>query len=103
MSVPSSELTLSPPTMLPPPTLRFPIPSIHDGTVLECRIYHPACLTPASLLQATSWRKRAAIVAHPYAPLGGSYDDAVVDMAASMILKQHFVVGTFNFRYVRNR
>jgi alpha/beta superfamily hydrolase len=43
-----------------------------------------------------------AIVAHPYAPLGGSYDDAVVDMAASIILKQDFVVGTFNFRYARN-
>ncbi|KAM3083951.1 hypothetical protein ACMFMG_001939 [Clarireedia jacksonii] len=84
--------------MLPPPTLTFTIPSIHDSTVLECRIYHPACLTPTSLPQVTSWRKRAAIVAHPYAPLGGSYDDAVVDMAASVILKQDFVVGTFNFR-----
>ncbi|PQE32524.1 acid phosphatase protein [Rutstroemia sp. NJR-2017a WRK4] len=86
--------------MLPSPTLSFTIPSIHDGTVLECRVYHPACLIPASLLQATSWRKRVAIVAHPYAPLGGSYDDAVVHLAASIILKQDFVVGTFNFRGV---
>ncbi|RAL62963.1 hypothetical protein DID88_004051 [Monilinia fructigena] len=40
----------------------------------------------------------AAIVAHPYAPLGGSYDDGVVDLVASTILKEGFVVGTFNFR-----
>jgi len=37
-------------------------------------------------------------VTHPYAPLGGSYDDPVVVSALSEILKQGFVVGTFNFR-----
>ncbi|KAF7856056.1 hypothetical protein EAF04_010012 [Stromatinia cepivora] len=84
--------------MLPPPTLSFTIPSIHDNSSLECRIYHPACLVPTSISQATPWRKRAAIVAHPYAPLGGSYDDAVVDLVASTVLKEGFVVGTFNFR-----
>ncbi|KAJ8070131.1 hypothetical protein OCU04_000523 [Sclerotinia nivalis] len=84
--------------MLPPPTLSFTIPSIHDNSSLECRIYHPACLVPTSISQAIPWRKRAAIVAHPYAPLGGSYDDAVVDLVASTVLKEGFVVGTFNFR-----
>lgn len=84
--------------MLPPPTLSFTIPSIHDNSSLDCRIYHPPCLVPTSLSQAIPWRKRVAIVAHPYAPLGGSYDDPVVDLVASTILKEGFVVGTFNFR-----
>jgi hypothetical protein len=39
-------------------------------------------------------------VAHPYAPLGGCYDDPIVDIVASTILKQGFIVGTFNFRHV---
>ena len=33
-----------------------------------------------------------------YAPFGGCYDDWVVTIAAAEILKQGFVVGTFNFR-----
>jgi hypothetical protein len=85
--------------MLPPPTLSFTIPSIHDNLVLQCRVYHPACLAPTTVTQAAEWRKRSAIVAHPYAPLGGCYDDPVVDKIASTILKEGFVVGTFNFRY----
>lgn len=86
--------------MLPPPTLSFTIPSIYDGSILECRIYHPICLTPTSTAQVLPWSKKAAIVAHPYAPLGGSYDDAVVDLVGSTVLKEGFIVGTFNFRYV---
>ena len=34
-----------------------------------------------------------------YAPFGGCYDDWVVTITAAEILKQGFVVGTFNFRY----
>lgn len=44
-------------------------------------------------------RKKAAIIAHPYAPLGGSCDDYVVQETAGILLKQGFVVGLFNFRY----
>ncbi|KAH6664713.1 hypothetical protein B0J14DRAFT_244545 [Halenospora varia] len=84
--------------MLPSPVLSFTIPSIHDNTPLECRIYHPTCLTPTAVSQLADWHKKAAIVAHPYAPLGGSYDDPVVDLVAGTILKQGFIVGTFNFR-----
>ncbi|TGO68107.1 hypothetical protein BOTNAR_0030g00290 [Botryotinia narcissicola] len=84
--------------MLPPPTLSFTIPSVHDNLNLECRIYHPSSLAPSSISQALPWRKKAAIVAHPYAPLGGSYDDAVVGLIASTILNNGFIVGTFNFR-----
>jgi hypothetical protein len=88
------------PAMLPPPSLSFTIPSVHDDTILHCRVYHPACLAPTSVSQIAQWNKKAAIVAHPYAPLGGSYDDPVVDVIASTILKQGFIVGTFNFRFV---
>ncbi|TGO85254.1 hypothetical protein BPOR_0416g00140 [Botrytis porri] len=84
--------------MLSPPTLSFTIPSVHDNLDLECRIYHPSSLAPNSISQASPWRKKAAIVAHPYAPLGGSHDDAVVGLIASTILNDGFIVGTFNFR-----
>ena len=33
-----------------------------------------------------------------YAPFGGCYNDWVVTIVAAEILKQGFVVGTFNFR-----
>lgn len=85
--------------MLPPPAFIFTVPSIHDGTVLDCRIYNPQSLFVDSTSRAsTAWRKRAAIVAHPYAPLGGCYDDPIVDIVASELLVDGFVVCTFNFR-----
>ncbi|OBT63106.1 hypothetical protein VE03_07449 [Pseudogymnoascus sp. 23342-1-I1] len=46
----------------------------------------------------TAKRKKAAIIAHPYAPLGGSSDDYIVQQTAGILLKQGFVVGLFNFR-----
>lgn len=88
--------------MLPPPTLTFTIPSVYDDLVLHCRVYHPTDLAPTTVSGITEWRKKAAIVAHPYAPLGGCYDDPVVDLVASTILKLGFVVGTFNFRGAGN-
>lgn len=85
--------------MLTEPTFSFTIPSIHDDILLSCRIYNP----PHSVLDPVDssliWVPRGAVVAHPYAPLGGCYDDAVVLSAAAEILKQGFVVGTFNFRW----
>lgn len=85
---------------LPEPTLSFTIPSIHDDTVINARIYHPAesAIDPLTVEQHG---KKGAIIAHPYAPLGGSYDDPVVGLVASQILKEGFVVCTFNFRYER--
>lgn len=92
-----SSLTLA----LPDPALTFTIPSIHDDTTtLECRVYHPQSLTPSP--GAPPWRKHAAIVAHPYASLGGCYDDAVVETISAALLRQGFVVGTFNFRGAGN-
>ena len=86
--------------MLPIPALSFTLPSLHDDTRLDCRIYHPECLTDPSILdtEIRSWRKQAAVVAHPYAPLGGCYDDAVVDVVAGTLLQVGYVVATFNFR-----
>ncbi|KUI57150.1 hypothetical protein VP1G_04417 [Cytospora mali] len=86
--------------MLPVPTLSFTIPSIHDDTTLECRIYHPQSL--AANPRSPPWRKHAAIVAHPYASLGGCYDDSVVEIVSATLLRQGFLVGTFNFRGAGN-
>ncbi|KAK6949090.1 hypothetical protein Daesc_009163 [Daldinia eschscholtzii] len=85
--------------MLPRPSLSFTLPSIHDNTKLDCRIYHPhhsnqQLLSPSD----PSWPRHAAVVAHPYAPLGGSYDDPIVHLVASTLLHLGFVVATFNFR-----
>ncbi|KAI1204129.1 Alpha/Beta hydrolase protein [Annulohypoxylon truncatum] len=84
--------------MLPRPSLSFTLPSLHDNTKLDCRIYHPACLNGPLGPSDTSWRQHAAVVAHPYAPLGGSYEDPVVHLVANTLLNLGFVVATFNFR-----
>ncbi|KAK5659195.1 hypothetical protein OQA88_1286 [Cercophora sp. LCS_1] len=83
-------------SMLPEPTLTFTLPSLHDALPLDCRVYHPHSLSASP--RAPPWRKHAAIVAHPYAPLGGCYDDPVVDIVAGNLLRLGFLVGTFNFR-----
>ena len=82
--------------MVAQPTFDFAFPSIHDGILLGGRIYSP----PHSILtsERSKWAPRAAIVAHPYAPMGGSYDDNVVLTITETLLKQNLVVGTFNFR-----
>jgi alpha/beta superfamily hydrolase len=85
---------------LPGPTLAFTIPSVYDDTTLDCRVYHPV---EDSAYTSTHGkrvkRKQCAIVAHPYAPLGGCCDDPVVGIVAGQILKDGFIVCTFNFRY----
>ncbi|KAK0716692.1 hypothetical protein B0T21DRAFT_415403 [Apiosordaria backusii] len=82
--------------MLPEPNITFTVPSLHDGIDINCRVYHPDSLAPTS--DAAGWKKHAAIFAHPYAPLGGSSDDAVVGIVAGALLRMGFLVGTFNFR-----
>ena len=78
------------------PHYSFTIPSIHDDTTLDCRIYHPDVLDTAGV--SPRWRKRGVVMAHPYAPMGGSYDDRVVSVVVDEMLKAGYVVGTFNFR-----
>ncbi|KAG9636637.1 hypothetical protein KCU64_g14510, partial [Aureobasidium melanogenum] len=82
------------------PVYCFTIPSVADGTLLDCRLYHPVSLQePQSAQQHT---RKAALIAHPYAPLGGSMDDAVVTTVVDQLLDLDFVVGTFNFRGAAN-
>lgn len=84
---------------LPYPNSTFTIPSVHDGIQLDCRIYLPR--EPQQPDNASQARliKQGAIVAHPYAPLGGCYDDPVVSFVGGELLRSGYVVGTFNFRY----
>ncbi|KAJ4985285.1 acid phosphatase [Stagonosporopsis vannaccii] len=84
----------------PEPHYSFTIPSIHDDTTLDCRIYHPHIFDEAAKdsLEQSRWRKRGIVMAHPYAPMGGSYDDRVVGIVVDEMLKAGYVVGTFNFR-----
>jgi hypothetical protein len=88
-----------PETMLPEPALTLTIPSLHDSTVLDCRIYHPASLTANP--RAPPWRRHAAILSHPYAPLGGCFDDPVLDEVGEQLLRKGYLLGTFNFRCVK--
>ncbi|SPO06144.1 uncharacterized protein DNG_08833 [Cephalotrichum gorgonifer] len=89
-------------TTLPPPTISFTIPSLHDTTVLSCRVYHPDSLSASALsfggADEEPWRGQVAVFAHPYAPLGGSADDRVVDVVAGTLVRKGYLVGTFNFR-----
>ncbi|KAJ5964327.1 uncharacterized protein N7479_004203 [Penicillium vulpinum] len=82
---------------LPSASFSFFLPSIYDGNKLECRVYLPLALQ--NIESATIWLNRGAIVAHPYATLGGCYDDPVVSVIGSELLQAGCVVGTFNFRY----
>ncbi|KAL3473396.1 Alpha/Beta hydrolase protein [Aspergillus californicus] len=81
------------PKYLPTPTHSFTIPSLYDGIQLSCRIY-----LPQESSRAGSQWWQGAIVAHPYASLGGSYDDPVVSFIGAELLEAGYVVGTFNFR-----
>lgn len=78
----------------------FTIPSIHDDTTLDCRIYHPdALLKPDTSGDIAQWKRRGIVMAHPYAPMGGNYDDRVVGIVVEEFLHAGLIVGTFNFRY----
>ncbi|CAN9221434.1 unnamed protein product [Alternaria alternata] len=77
----------------------FTIPSIHDDTTLDCRVYHPDTLIkPKESGDIVEWKRRGVVMAHPYAPMGGSYDDRVVGIVVDEFLRAGWMVGTFNFR-----
>ena len=82
---------------MPEATFSFTVPSLHDDTVLDCRIYTPsvAHITEEELQENGVI---GAIIAHPYAPLGGCYDDHVVLIVVEELVRQGCFVGTFNFR-----
>ncbi|KAI7376671.1 hypothetical protein KC336_g19721, partial [Hortaea werneckii] len=81
---------------MPNPLYAFTLPSLNDDTPLACRIYHPKNIqleTPDGQADLGG-----AVIAHPYAPLGGSYDDAVVLSVTETLVNEGYIVMTFNFR-----
>jgi alpha/beta superfamily hydrolase len=76
------------------PLYSFTIPSLEDDIKLDCRIYEPK--NTARIAHAGD--VKGAVVAHPYAPLGGSYDDPVVSAVTETLVEQGTYVATFNFR-----
>ncbi|PLB54604.1 hypothetical protein P170DRAFT_344400 [Aspergillus steynii IBT 23096] len=81
---------------LPQPTYTFTIPSVYDGIQLDCRLHVPRQLSAPE--NPHRGPISGAIVAHPYATLGGCYDDPVVNFVGSELLDAGYVLGTFNFR-----
>lgn len=86
--------------MLSAPSISFTIPSLHDATPLDCRIYLPPGLDSLECIGRATWSGKIAIISHPYAPLGGSFDDPIVRLVVDIIFEKGFMIGTFNFRYV---
>jgi len=94
----------------PRPLITFTIPSIYpddspkNPTLLNCKLYHPTQIpdfhtSPIDAIDAQRRRRiKCAIISHPYAPLGGSQDDAVVIAVVEKLVVEGFIVGTFNFR-----
>ena len=85
--------------MLPHPNFSFAIPSVHDHTTLHCRVYIPPVSFYERQHSSSNGIPGGAIIAHPYAGFGGCYDDHVVLASTTEMLRQGFVVGTFNFRF----
>ncbi|KAI6839903.1 hypothetical protein KC340_g234 [Hortaea werneckii] len=81
---------------MPNPVYAFTLPSLNDDTPLACRIYHPGNPSPGT--PGSQTELRGAVIAHPYAPLGGSYDDAVVLSVTETLVNEGHIVMTFNFR-----
>lgn len=81
------------------PTYSFTVPSLADDIALDCRLYFPEDLATTLQVRHSDGRgSKGAVVAHPYAPLGGSYDDSVVLSVTECLIEQGYVVTTFNFR-----
>lgn len=90
------------------PLLSLKVPSLHDSKLLQARIYLPNELyekggnihtkTIAAIRRVWCKNKRVAVVAHPYATLGGNYNDHVVLHTVEALVKSGWAVGTFNFR-----
>ncbi|KAK7553716.1 Alpha/Beta hydrolase protein [Phyllosticta paracitricarpa] len=86
-------------SLLLPVTYSFRIPSLHDSTPLDCRIHHPASIVNFDPDSGAKWPRKVAILAHPYAMLGGGFDDPIIENAGAELLAQGYIVGTFNFRH----
>ena len=79
---------------LPTPNAALTIPSLHDSIEILSRVYYPR--KPKD--NTGFFGRGFAVLAHPYAPLGGSYDDPVVALIGTILLQNGIVLVTFNFR-----
>ncbi|KAF3918362.1 hypothetical protein ABW21_db0208462 [Orbilia brochopaga] len=77
------------------PVLTLVIPTGTASNV-EARVYHPLEF-PGSYGLRRRTARRAAVVAHPYASLGGNWDDPVVLGLVGLLIARGYVVATFNF------
>lgn len=75
-------------------TLNLFIPSLHDATLLEACIAIPG----AGSTTAAKGARKAAVLAHPYGPLGGTLHDPVVQTLRDTLVSHGYLVATFNFR-----
>lgn len=80
--------------VLPSPSANFTLPSLYDSLELDCRIYFPRRKSDQGAIIA----RGCAVFAHPYAPLGGCYDDPVVNSIGGVLLRHGYILVTFNFR-----
>ncbi|KAL9026775.1 MAG: hypothetical protein Q9196_004616 [Gyalolechia fulgens] len=85
------------------PTYEFYLPSLYDDTALACRIYTlPENYFGGSTGDDTTgkkpWTPLGAVVAHPWARIGGSFNDPTVRHILAELLRLGFTVGTFNLR-----
>ncbi|KAK6538616.1 hypothetical protein TWF694_010194 [Orbilia ellipsospora] len=78
------------------PVLTLIVPTTSHDLNVEARVYHPSEFPSNYGVDRTHPRK-AAVVAHPYASLGGSWDDPVVLSLVSLLIRKGWVVATFNF------
>ncbi|EGP87979.1 uncharacterized protein MYCGRDRAFT_40222 [Zymoseptoria tritici IPO323] len=83
------------------PAYTFTLPSIHDDIALSVRLYHPKNLSHVIMdIKEPRLALKGAVIAHPYAPFGGCQDDHVVLAVTHCLLKQGYIVVTFDFRQV---
>ncbi|KAI5818094.1 Alpha/Beta hydrolase protein [Pyronema omphalodes] len=80
-------------------TLHLFIPSLHDNSPLEASITVPLQFSHREE-SPTPRRRKAAVFAHPYGPLGGNFNDGCVVFLRELLVSLGFVVATFNFRGV---
>jgi hypothetical protein len=79
------------------PSLVLEIPALQGDHFLVANIYYPVSIVPGYGKQP--WQRHAAVVAHPYGPMGGDQRDVIVMGIAEELLAAGFLVMTFNNRY----
>ncbi|KAF3909311.1 hypothetical protein ABW20_dc0108974 [Dactylellina cionopaga] len=92
----SSSSTLSSSGHALSPVLTLIVPTSSHDLTIEARVYHPPEF-PVDYGCSQKSQRKAAVVAHPYASLGGNWDDPVVLSLVALLTSRGWVVATFNF------